>query len=48
MLELWGMRSTTSLLLLPGPFWLGMVAPDMALSKGYIELNSVFMLNLIV
>ena len=30
MLELWGMWSTP--LLLPGPLWLGMVAPDRALS----------------
>ena len=28
MLELWGMRSTPSLSLLPGPRWTGMVAPD--------------------
>ena len=28
MLELWGMRSTPSLPLLPGPLWLGVVAPD--------------------
>ena len=34
MLELWGMRSTPSLLLLPGPLWPGMVAPDKALSIG--------------
>ena len=34
MLELWGMRSTSSLPLLPGPLWLRMVAPDRALSMG--------------
>ena len=34
MLELWGMWSTPSLPLLPGPFWPGMVAPDRALSMG--------------
>ena len=28
MLELWGMRNTNSLLLLLGPFWLRVVAPD--------------------
>ena len=28
MLELWGMRSTSSLPLLPGTLWLGMVASD--------------------
>ena len=31
MLELWGMRSTPSLPLLPGPLWPGVVAPDRAL-----------------
>ena len=30
MMELWGMRSPTLLLLLPGPLWTGMVAPDRA------------------
>ena len=34
MLELWGMQSTRSLPLLPGPHWPGMVAPDRALSMG--------------
>ena len=33
-LELWGMRSTPSLPLLPGPLWPGVVAPDRALSMG--------------
>ena len=28
MLELWGMRSTSSLPLLPRPLWPGVVAPD--------------------
>ena len=32
MLELWGIWSTLSLLLLPGPLWPGIVAPDRALS----------------
>ena len=31
-LEFWGMRSTPSLPLLPGPLWPGVVAPDRALS----------------
>ena len=31
MLELWGMWSTPSLPLLPGPLWPGVVAPDRAL-----------------
>ena len=34
MLELWLMRSTPSLPLLPCPLWLGVVAPDKALSMG--------------
>ena len=45
MLELWGMRSTPSLPSLPGPLWLGVVAPDRVLSMGQIELNCVLMLN---
>ena len=40
MLELWGMRSTPSLRLLPGPLWPRMVAPDRALSMGLIELTA--------
>ena len=34
MLGLWRMQSTSSLLLLPGSLWPGMVAPDRALSMG--------------
>ena len=34
MLELWGMRSTPTLPLLPGRLWPRMVAPDRALSMG--------------
>ena len=34
LLEIWGMRSTPSLLLLPGPLWPGVVAPDRVLSMG--------------
>ena len=34
MLELWEMRSTSSLPSLPGPLWPGVVAPDRALSMG--------------
>ena len=37
MVELWWMRSTSSLPLLPGPLWSGMVPPDRALSMGRIE-----------
>ena len=33
------MQSTPSLSLLPGPLWPGVVAPDMVLSIGQIELN---------
>ena len=46
MLELWGMRSTHLLPLLPGPLWLGVVPPDSPM--GQIERNSVLMLNWIV
>ena len=34
MLEFWGMPSTPSLPLLPGPLWPRVIAPDMALSMG--------------
>ena len=34
MMGLWGMGSTLSLPLLPGPFWPGTVAPDRAISMG--------------
>ena len=34
MLGLWGMRSTPSLPLLPGPLWPGKVVPDRPLSMG--------------
>ena len=45
MVELWGMRSTPLMPLVPGPLWLGVVAPDRVLSIGRIELNYVLMLN---
>ena len=48
MLELWGMQSTPSLSLLPGPFWPGVVALDRVLSMDQIELNYVLILNWIV
>ena len=48
MLELWGMQSTPSLSLLPGPLWLGVVAPNRVLPIGWIELNCIIMLNWIV
>ena len=48
MLELYRMRSTLSFPSLPGPLWLGVVAPDEALSMDQIELNCVLMLNWIV
>ena len=47
-LELWRMQSTPLLPSLPGPLWLGVVAPARVLSMGQIELNCVFMLNRIV
>ena len=43
-MELWVMRSTPLLPLLPGPLGPGLVAPDRALSMAQIELNSVFIL----
>ena len=36
MLELWGMKSTSSLLSLPGPLWPGVVSPDRILSMSYM------------
>ena len=45
MLELWRIRSTPSLPSLPGPLWLGVVAPVRVLSMGQIELNCILMLN---
>ena len=41
MLELWGMRSTPSLLSLSGLLWPGVVAPDRVLSMGQIELFDI-------
>ena len=40
-LELWGMRSTPSLPLLPGPLELGVVAPYKGLFIGQIELFDI-------
>ena len=45
MLELWGMRNTSSLPSLPGPLRPGVVTPDRVLSLGQIEVNGVLMLN---
>ena len=45
MLELWAMQSTPPLQLLLGPLWPGMVAPDRALSKGYIEITACICLT---
>ena len=45
MLELWGMRSTPSLLSLPGPLGPGVVASDSVLSMGKIEQQCVLTLN---
>ena len=41
MLELWGMGSTPSLSLLPGPIWPEVVAPDWVLSMGQLELFDI-------
>ena len=40
-LELWGMLSTPSLLLLPGPLWPRVVAPDRILSMSQIDLFDI-------
>ena len=48
MLELWRMRSTPSLLLLPGLLWPGEVAPDKVLSRGQIEVNLGFESSLLL
>ena len=48
MLELWGMRSTPSLPLLPGPLRPGVVAPDKGPIYGLNRINSIIMLNWIV
>ena len=48
MLELWGMRSTSSLPSLLVPLGPGVVAPDVVLSVVQIQLNCVLMLNCIV
>ena len=45
MLKLLGMRSTASLPPLPGPLWLGVVAPDRVLSMGQREQNCIIILN---
>ncbi len=45
MLELWGIRNTPSLPLLPGPLWPGVVAPDRIISMGKLELNCLLKLN---
>ena len=47
MLELWGMRSISSLLSLPGSLWVRVVAPDGVLSMVQIEVNCVFTLHCI-
>ena len=44
-LELRGMRSTSSLPSLPGPLWPEVVASDKVLSMGQIKLNWVLILN---
>ena len=48
MLEYWRMEWTSSLPLLSGPLWSGVLASDKALSMGQIEINGLLMLNRIV
>ena len=43
MQELSRMQSASLLPLLPGPLWLGVLAPDRVLSIGQIEMNCVLM-----
>ena len=45
MLELLGIWNTPSVLSLPGPLWLGVVAPVGVLSMGQIELLEIEMLE---
>ena len=45
MLEVWGIQSTPSLPLLPGPLWPGVVALDRVLLMYIIELDCVLILN---
>ena len=47
-LEVWGMRSTPLLPLLPGSLWPGVVAPDKGLIYGLNRTNSILLLNWIV
>ena len=44
-LELWGIRSTSSLPLLPGPLWHGVVAPDKCPIYGLNRTNGILMLS---
>ena len=48
MLELWGIRSTPSLPLLPGTLWPGLVASDKGPIYGLNRTNGILMLNWIV
>ena len=48
MLEVWGMKGTPILPLLPSLLWPDVVAPDRVLSMGQIEVNCVFMLKCII
>ena len=45
MLELWRMRTSSSLPSLPGSLWPGVVSPDSVLSKAQIGLKCILMLN---
>ena len=48
MLELWRMRSTHSMPLLPGPLWPGVVAPDKDPIYGLNRAYGILMLNWII
>ena len=45
MLDLWVMRSTLSLPLVPGPLWPGVVTSDRVLSMGQIDLRTYAKMN---
>ena len=45
MMQLWGMWNTPLFPSLQDPLWPGVVAPEMVLSMGQIELNDLLMLN---
>ena len=43
MQELWEIKNTPLLPSLPGPLWLGVVAPDTVLSMGQTEIQTMYL-----